>query len=44
MAMNIPYQSAYVDWPVGESMSLMGYEFYLPDFRVYPEKRQELLK
>ena len=44
MALNIPYQSAYVDWPGGESMSLMGYEFYLPDFRVYPEKRQELLK
>lgn len=43
-ALNVPYQSAYVDWTLGESLTLMGYEFYLPDIKLYPEKREELLK
>jgi len=42
MALNVPYQSAYVDWHSGESISLMGYEFYLPDIKVDPEKRDFL--
>lgn len=44
MSLSIPYQSAYVDWPVGDNATLIGYDFYLPLFKVYSDKRDALLK
>ena len=44
MSINVPYQSSYMDWTVGESISLMGYEFYFPDIKIYPEKREKLME
>lgn len=43
MAFNIPYQSAYMDWPDAKSALLTGYEYYLPNIKIYPEKRKALL-
>jgi len=48
---NYAYQDAYIDWiPAeraerGEKVNpVMGYNQYMPDIKVYPEKRDELLK
>lgn len=40
------YQSFYVDWPAaqGEVIPVMGYNFDCRLIKVYPEKREELLK
>ncbi|MDI7248516.1 MAG: ABC transporter substrate-binding protein [Bacillota bacterium] len=45
------YQAGYVYWPAGEAgkagktiLPVMGYGVYAHDFRVYPEKKMELLK
>ncbi len=45
------YQAGYVYWPAAEEVKagkailpIMGYGQYAHDFRVYPEKRMELLK
>ena len=43
-AYSVPYQSAYIDWFSGESVRLLGAEYYLPDIKVYSEKRLNLLK
>ncbi|MCX7668190.1 MAG: ABC transporter substrate-binding protein, partial [Atribacterota bacterium] len=48
---NYAYQDAYIDWiPAeraerGEKVNpVMGYNHYMPDIKVYPEKRDELLR
>jgi len=40
------YQSSYVEWPAarGEVIPVMGYNFDARFIKVYPEKREELLK
>lgn len=48
---NYAYQDYYIDWIAAERAErgekvnpVMGYNHYMPDIRVYPEKREELLK
>jgi len=43
---NRPYQAAYVDWPAakGKVVPLLGYNLAGRFIKVYPEKRDELLK
>lgn len=48
---NYAYQDAYIDWipaeraEKGEKVNpVMGYNHYMPDIKVYPEKRDELLR
>ncbi|MGQ9622116.1 MAG: ABC transporter substrate-binding protein [Candidatus Caldatribacteriaceae bacterium] len=48
---NYAYQDYYIDWTAAERAErgekvnpVMGYNHYMPDIRVYPEKREELLK
>lgn len=48
---NYAYQDYYIDWTAAERAErgekvnpVMGYNHYMPDIRVYPEKRDELLK
>ncbi|MCS7241888.1 ABC transporter substrate-binding protein [Candidatus Caldatribacterium sp.] len=48
---NYAYQDYYVDWVAAERAErgervnpVMGYNHYMPDIRVYPEKREELLR
>lgn len=39
----VPYQSSYVDWPEPKAALPTGYAFYLPNMKIYPEKREALL-
>jgi peptide/nickel transport system substrate-binding protein len=41
-----PYQAGYIDWPAarGEVIPVMGYNFAGRFIKVYPDKRDELLK
>ncbi|MGQ9746693.1 MAG: ABC transporter substrate-binding protein [Candidatus Caldatribacteriaceae bacterium] len=48
---NYAYQDAYIDWVAAERAErgekanpVMGYNHYMPDIKVYPEKRDELLQ
>lgn len=48
---NYAYQDYYIDWTAAERAErgekvnpVMGYNHYMMDIRVYPEKREELLK
>jgi len=48
---NYAYQDAYIDWVAAERAErgekvnpVMGYNHYMPDIKVYPEKREELLR
>jgi peptide/nickel transport system substrate-binding protein len=50
-ALQFGYQAAYVVWPVAEAIKAgepcsppMGYNFYIRDMKVFPEKRAELLR
>lgn len=48
---NYAYQDAYIDWVAAERAEMgdkanpvMGYNHYMPDIKVYPEKRDKLLQ
>ncbi len=41
LAERVAYQSTYLEWPAGQNSisTLMGYQYYFPEMRIYPDKK-----